>query len=172
MSYHLVSSQDNPSPKVSVPVRRKSRASLAVEDCADSIEEKKAESTAPAEGGVHMLSMNNSFDDESSLDAMYRLREDEVRNVLEVSVVCAGMSKLRKFKYVTKGWRISRYLANLIPLLQYPTGCLESKDGTDMASYNVAFTSSTFRRSHCPAPLHCLDRFTGRIEANIQVESM
>jgi hypothetical protein len=42
----------------------------------------------PEEGGIHMLSMNNSFDDESSYDAVYRLREEEVRNVLEVRAIC------------------------------------------------------------------------------------
>lgn len=75
-----------------VPVG-KSLASLAFEDCGYSTEEEGTESTVPTEGGVHLLSMNNSFDDESSLDAMYQLREDEVRKVLEVSAcgaVCFG----------------------------------------------------------------------------------
>jgi len=77
-------------PGVVPAVRRKSLASLAFEDCGYST---GTESTVPTEGGVHLLSMNNSFDDESSLDAMYQLRQDEVRKVLEVSAygaVCFG----------------------------------------------------------------------------------
>ena len=72
-----------------LPVRRKSLASGADENASHSSNggmEATADGAAPDEGGVHMLSMNNSFDDECSFDAMYRLRDEEVRNVLEVSV--------------------------------------------------------------------------------------
>ena len=77
-----------------VSVRRNSLASLAFEVCGYCTEEEGTIiSTVPTESGVHLLSMNNSFDDESSLDVMCQLREDEVRNVLEVSAygaVCFG----------------------------------------------------------------------------------
>lgn len=71
-----------------VPVRRKSLASGVDENSVHSTNgdmKAAADGAIPNEGGVHMLSMNNSFDDESSFDAMYRLRDEEVRNVLEVS---------------------------------------------------------------------------------------
>lgn len=71
-----------------VPVRRKSLASGVDENSVHSTNgdmKAAADGAIPNEGGVHMLSMNNSFDDESSFDAMYRLRYEEVRNVLEVS---------------------------------------------------------------------------------------
>lgn len=73
-----------------VPARRLSSQPIVEEGgntsrpCDD--EPKKCE---PEEDGVHLLSMDNSFDDESSFDAMFHLREDEVvRNVVEVRCSC------------------------------------------------------------------------------------
>ena len=71
-----------------IPVRRKSLASGADDNSLHTTNgdmKARADGTIPNEGGVHMLSMSNSFDDDSSFDAMYRLRDEEVRNVLEVS---------------------------------------------------------------------------------------
>ena len=64
-----------------IPVRRKSLASRADES---SVQSTNSDIKATADGGIHMLSMNNSFDDDSSFDAMCRLRDEEVRNILEV----------------------------------------------------------------------------------------
>lgn len=98
-----------------IPVRRKSLASGADDNSLHSTNgdmKARADGTIPNEGGVHMLSMSNSFDDESSFDAMYRLRDDEVRNVLEVSA-----SDLRRISEILNRTKISLsffFLTNLI----------------------------------------------------------
>mmetsp|Transcript_25086 Transcript_25086/g.54706 ORF Transcript_25086/g.54706 Transcript_25086/m.54706 type:complete len:848 (+) Transcript_25086:57-2600(+) len=68
-----------------VPVRRQSNQCTAEEGCTlDSCRADRPKIRESEEDGVHLLSMDNSFDDESSFDAMFNLREDEVvRNVVE-----------------------------------------------------------------------------------------
>lgn len=138
-----------------VSVRRNSLASLAFEVCGYcSEEEGTIISTVPTESGVHLLSMNNSFDDESSLDAMYQLREDEVRNVLEVSAygaVCFGIG----CKLNSNACQILHCLANIIPFVsQYPTQDVSSRrmeliwHPTKSLSHQARFDGHT-------APLRC-----------------
>jgi len=74
-----------------VPIPRRGSLASHIDDSFDSTncgQKALPKNAVPEEGGIHMLSMNNSFDDESSYDAVYRLREEEVRNVLEVRAIC------------------------------------------------------------------------------------
>ena len=97
------------------PVRRKSLASDADENSVHSTNggmEATADGAVPGEGGVHMLSMNNSFDDESSfVDAMYQLRDEEVRNVLKVSA--SNLSRMSEIQWCRKFWSL-RFLTEII----------------------------------------------------------
>ena len=58
-----------------------------------------------------MLSMNISFDDESSYDAMCQLRDEEVRNVLEVSA--SNLSRMSEIQW-RRRFRSLRFLTEII----------------------------------------------------------